>query len=207
LAAESDGMVNEAATALILMDLNHLAWLRARPLDERLAHLDSPIPHFREQVAASGDLPADVAARLDADDDLRIRRTVARRADVPGDVLERLVREHGVSVKGRPMLVEHPNYPKDAFARLATSPDPARRALALQGDLPADLVAAPAAGRRGVRAQSRGGASEPPGRGPGRPARGRRPGCGRGRRSVPGSAAIRDGPPAGGSRRLKDLGR
>lgn len=142
LVVESKEDLNDAAIAVILMNGTEIGWLRALPLQQRLAYLGSPIPCFRRQVAASRDLPPDVVAQLDADEDIEIRRTVARRADVPAAVLERLVLDHGESPKFRPLLVEHPNFPPEAFIRLATNPHPDRRSLALHNaDLPTDIVA------------------------------------------------------------------
>lgn len=123
------------------LDRNFLGWVYDLPLAERLRHLDSPVPAIRRAVARSDGLPADVFARLDADDEPSVRRAAAGRADTPPDVLERLVTEHGDVSHLRPMLVEHPNFPADGFVRLAAHPAPDRRRLALHGtELPVEVV-------------------------------------------------------------------
>ncbi|MFI9818225.1 hypothetical protein [Saccharothrix variisporea] len=91
----------------------------------------------------SADLPADVVRRLHTHEDVQVRRIVARRADTPGEVLERLVGEHGESRKHGPGITRHPNFPPDAFIRLAGNEDPRRRALAANGpDLPTGTLTA-----------------------------------------------------------------
>ncbi|SEG53005.1 Leucine rich repeat variant [Thermomonospora echinospora] len=60
---------------------------------------------------------------------------------MPGEELERLVCEHGEDFSVSPLLVEHPNFPPQAFLRLAESDEPSIRHLALKNDdLPATLV-------------------------------------------------------------------
>lgn len=143
LLAERENMFDDVATALSLLDMDEPSWLPSRPLAERVAHLDSPIPCFRRCAATSADLPADVVRRLHTHEDVQVRRIVAGRADTPGDVLERLVSEHGESPKYRPGETEHPNFPSEAFVRLATAEDSRRRSLAAQGpDLPPDVITA-----------------------------------------------------------------
>jgi hypothetical protein len=138
-----EAVYGEITFALSLLDEDEPSWLPSRPLAERVAHLDSPIPCFRRCAARSADLPADVVRRLHAHEDVRVRHIVAKRADTPGDVLERLVDEHGESLKHRWGHTEHPNFPPDAFIRLVTAENPSRRVLAARGpDLPADVIAA-----------------------------------------------------------------
>lgn len=142
LLAECEAEFGEVMIALTMLDHAQLPWLPARPLAERIAHLDSPIPCFRRCAARSADLPTDVVQRLYTHEDPAVQRIVARRADTPGDVLERLVSEHGESAKDQPDLTEHPNFPPEAFVRLAKAGDPRRRVLAAKGpDLPAEVLA------------------------------------------------------------------
>ncbi|MFI6024701.1 hypothetical protein [Amycolatopsis magusensis] len=139
LRAEREHDFDEVAIALTLLDHDVPSWLPSRPLAERLAHLDSPIPCFRRAAALSADLPADVVRRLHTHEDVQVRRIVAHRPDTPGDVLERLVSEHGEHPKYRPRITEHPNFPPEAFTRLATSDNARLRVLAAEGP---DLIAA-----------------------------------------------------------------
>ena len=146
LVAESDDPFDEAGIALMVTQQDRPSWVYALDLAERIAHLDSPIPCFRLCAAGSADLPAEVVRRLHAHEDVNVRRLVARRRDTPPEVLERLVTEHGEVWHIEPLLVEHPNFPPEAFIRLATAENPHRRAIAVQGpDLPADVAAALAA--------------------------------------------------------------
>ncbi len=143
LLAEREDAFGEVTIALTVLDHDEPSWLPARPLAERIAYLDSPIPCFRRCAARSADLPADVVRRLHTHEDVTVRRIVARRPDTPADVLERLVSEHGESPKERPGHTEHPNFPTEAFAGLAKADDPRRRVLATEDtDLPAELIAA-----------------------------------------------------------------
>ncbi|MER5354287.1 hypothetical protein ABT093_28640 [Kitasatospora sp. NPDC002551] len=112
-------------------------WLRAAPLDERLTYLDCPHPAFRRVLASCPDLPDEAWQRLDDDPDVRVRRIAARRPDAPPEVLERLVRTHGENFHLRPLLVEHPNFPRRALRTLVDEPDPRVRRVALEDpDLP-----------------------------------------------------------------------
>jgi hypothetical protein len=143
LLTEREAAYGEVTFALSLLDEDEPSWLPSRPLAERVTHLDSPIPCFRRCAARSADLPADVVRRLHAHEDVRVRHIVAKRADTPGDVLECLVDEHGENLKHRWGHTEHPNFPPDAFIRLATAENPSRRVLAAGGpDLPADVITA-----------------------------------------------------------------
>jgi hypothetical protein len=127
-------------------DRSQLGWLRALPLPQRLAYLESPHTFFRQALADSPDLPDDAVLRLLADPDPQTRRIAARNHDVPGPILEQLVTEHGEDHSFRPLLIEHPNFPPDAFSRFAKSHDTRLRRLACQHPgLPADLVAVIAA--------------------------------------------------------------
>ena len=107
-------------------------WMRAAPLDERLSYLDSPHTIFRRVLAGSRDLPEEAWLRLDNDPELSVRRTAARRPDAPPDVLERLVRAHGEVFHQRPLLVEHPNFPRHALRTFVDEPTPNVRYVALQ---------------------------------------------------------------------------
>ncbi|MGW1013209.1 hypothetical protein ACWD4X_24615 [Streptomyces termitum] len=107
-------------------------WLCDVPLDERLAYLDCPHTVFRRVLASCPDLPAEAWRRLDDDPDLTVRRTAARRPDAPPEVLERLVRAHGDVRHVRPLLVEHPNFPRAALRTFTDAPDPRVRFLALE---------------------------------------------------------------------------
>jgi hypothetical protein len=136
--------------------LEQLSWLPARLLSERLAHLDSPIRCFRRCAARSADLPTEVVRRLHAHEDVEVRRIVARRADTPGEVLERLVSEHGESSKDPAGHMKHPNFPPEAFVRLAKADDPRRRVLAAEGpDVIATLARDTAAFVRAAAARHR----------------------------------------------------
>ncbi|MEU5892245.1 hypothetical protein ABZ835_36230 [Streptomyces sp. NPDC047461] len=107
-------------------------WMRAAPLDERLSYLDSPHTIFRRVLAGSRDLPEEAWLRLDNDPELSVRRTAARRPDAPPDVLERLVRAHGDVFHHRPLLVEHPNFPRHTLRTFVDEPIPNVRYVALQ---------------------------------------------------------------------------
>ncbi len=116
-------------------------WLLDLPLDERLAYLDCPHPVFRTVLADSRDLPEDAWKRLDKDPDLGVRRTAAQRPDTPAEVLETLVRDGGELFHQRPLLVEHPNFPRDRLRAFADDPDPRIQRVALEDpDLPADVL-------------------------------------------------------------------
>ncbi|MGC7094034.1 hypothetical protein ACPZ19_05175 [Amycolatopsis lurida] len=143
LLAERENDFGDVDIALTLLDHDEPSWLPSRPLSERISHLESSIPCFRRCAARSADLPTDVVRRLHAHEDVQVRRIVAARADTPGDVLERLVSEHGEHPKFRPRITEHPNFPPEAFTRLATNDDARRRVLAAAGaDLPTEVITA-----------------------------------------------------------------
>ncbi|WP_425246208.1 hypothetical protein [Streptomyces sp. NEAU-NA10] len=107
-------------------------WLREAPLDERMAYLDCPYPIFRRVLASCRDLPEEAWRRLDDDPDIAVRRAAARRPDAPPEVLERLVRAHGDVFHVRPLLVEHPNFPRHALRTFVDEPSPHVRYVALQ---------------------------------------------------------------------------
>ncbi|GAA2155508.1 hypothetical protein GCM10009760_55510 [Kitasatospora kazusensis] len=107
-------------------------WLRAAPLTERLKHLQSPHTAFRRIVATGRDLPDRSWRLLDEDPDVTVRRTAARRPDTPPQTLLRLLRDHGENPKVRPLLVEHPNFPRQELRGLAHDPNPQTRAHALE---------------------------------------------------------------------------
>ena len=114
-----------------------LRWLRAAPLAERLTYLESPLPFLRLEVARGADLPPAAVERLLQDEDSGVRRVAARHDDVPGAALEALVGEYPAFRS----LLDHPRFPRDAFARFAGSPVAAVRVIACHdSDLPADLV-------------------------------------------------------------------
>ncbi|MEU6374999.1 hypothetical protein [Streptomyces sp. NPDC046909] len=116
-------------------------WLRDAPLDERMTHLDSPYPVFRRVLAGCRDLPEEAWRRLDADPDLLVRRTAARRPDTPPEILEQLVRAHGDAFHIRPLLVDHPNFPRHALRTFADEPSPHVRFVALQDpELPVPVL-------------------------------------------------------------------
>ncbi|MFG2947149.1 hypothetical protein [Streptomyces adustus] len=136
-------------------------WLREAPLDERIAYLDSPFTAFRHVLATCRDLPEEAWRRLDADPELRVRRAAARRPDTPPEVLERLVRADGDVFHVRPLLVDHPNFPRHALRTFVDEPSPDVRYVALQDpDLPVASLqrlaeAAEASLRRGVARHSK----------------------------------------------------
>ncbi|MFF1292801.1 MULTISPECIES: hypothetical protein [unclassified Streptomyces] len=107
-------------------------WMREAPLDERLSYLDCPHAIFRRVLARSRDLPEEAWRRLDNEPDVAVRRAAARRPDAPPDVLERLVRAHGEVLHQRPLLVEHPNFPRHTLRTFVDEPTPNVRYLALQ---------------------------------------------------------------------------
>ncbi|NNN29865.1 hypothetical protein HLK59_05725 [Streptomyces sp. S3(2020)] len=113
------------------------AWMYDAPLDERLSYLDGPHAIFRRVLARSRDLPEEAWRRLDDDPDLAVRRAAARRPDTPPEVLERLVRAHGDVHHHRPLLVEHPNFPRHTLRTFVDEPASNVRSLALKDpDLP-----------------------------------------------------------------------
>ncbi|ANN21833.1 hypothetical protein SD37_17030 [Amycolatopsis orientalis] len=142
LCSAAEGPWSAESFALTVLNASAVPWVSLLPLAERLSYLDSPIHCFRAEVAASPDLPPEVVAALHDDKDVGIRRLVAHRPDTPGDVLERLVAQHGEHPKHRPLIVDHPNFPPEAFIRFATHSDPRRRSIALKGpDLPLEILA------------------------------------------------------------------
>jgi hypothetical protein len=116
-------------------------WLLELPVTDRLAYLDCPHTVFRGILATSRDLPEDAWKRLDDDADLGVRRAAAGRPDTPADVLERLVRDGGELFHLRPLLIEHPNFPRDRLAAFADDPDPRIQRVALEDpDLAAEIL-------------------------------------------------------------------
>ncbi|MFD4867358.1 hypothetical protein [Streptomyces sp. NPDC058412] len=116
-------------------------WLRDAPLAERLTYLQCPHVVFRREVAASRDLPDHAWRQLDDDPDVSVRRAAAHRPDTPPHVLLRLLHAHGDLSHIRPMLVDHPNFPRHELRGFVEKQDPRVRILALK-DLelpPADL--------------------------------------------------------------------
>lgn len=107
-------------------------WLREVPLAERLSYLGCPHAAFRRVLAAGHDLPEEAWRRLDEDPDVSVRQAAARRPDTPPQVLVRLLREHGEVFHIRPLLVDHPNFTREALRAFAGEPDPRVRVLALE---------------------------------------------------------------------------
>ncbi|CAL9657602.1 hypothetical protein [Streptomyces sp. Tu 3180] len=107
-------------------------WLREAPLEERMTYLDCRHAVFRRVLASCRDLPEEAWRRLDDDPDLTVRRTAARRPDAPPEVLERLVRAHGDVFHIRPLLVEHPRFPRHTLRTLVDEPSPWVRYVALR---------------------------------------------------------------------------
>ncbi|MFF4392674.1 hypothetical protein ACFY0G_38945 [Streptomyces sp. NPDC001552] len=117
------------------------SWLRDAPLAERLTYLQCPHVVFRREVAASRDLPDHAWRQLDEDPDVSVRRAAAHRPDTPPQVLLQLLRAHGDFSHIRPMLVDHPNFPRHELRGFVEEQGPRVRILALK-DLelpPADL--------------------------------------------------------------------
>jgi hypothetical protein len=131
-------------------------WLREAPLDERMTYLDCQYTTFRCVLASCHDLPEEAWRRLDNDPELAVRRAAARRPDTPPEVLEGLVRAHGDVLHIRPLLVDHPNFPRDVLRTFVDEPSPDVRYLALQDpelpvrDLQRLAAAAESFLRRGV---------------------------------------------------------
>ncbi|MES9605867.1 hypothetical protein [Actinomadura sp. NPDC000929] len=107
-------------------------WLREAPLDERMTYLDCQHTTFRRVLASCHDLPEEAWRRLDNDPELAVRRAAARRPGTPPEVLERLVRAHGDVLHIRPLLVDHPNFPREVLRTFVDEPSPDVRYLALQ---------------------------------------------------------------------------
>lgn len=108
------------------------SWLREAPLAERLTYLDCPHTVFRRVLATGRDLPDQAWQRLDDDPDVSVRRAAAHRPDTPPKVLVRLLRAHGEAFHIRPLLVNHPNFPRQALRGFVDEPDPRVRVLALE---------------------------------------------------------------------------
>jgi hypothetical protein len=153
--AERDDGSTEAWVALS-WHFPEPGWLREEPRSVRLTYLDCPIVAFRRVLAGCTDLPPEAWQRLDDDPVVAVRRIAARRPDTPPEVLERLVRDHGDDYDVRPLLVEHPRFPRDRLRTFVDDPNPHARYAALQDRaLPLDalrqLAAAPEPWlRRGV---------------------------------------------------------
>ncbi|MGC0373818.1 hypothetical protein [Streptomyces sp. SAI-229] len=107
-------------------------WLREAPLDERMSYLDCRHTTFRRVLASCRDLPEEAWRQLDDDPELVVRRAAARRPNTPPEVLEGLVRVHGDVLHIRPLLVDHPNFPRDALRTFVDEPSPNVRYLALE---------------------------------------------------------------------------
>jgi hypothetical protein len=107
-------------------------WLREAPLDERMTYLDCPHAIFRRVLTFCHDLPEEAWRRLDNDPELMVRRAAARRPDAPPEVLERLIRAHGDVFHIRPLLVDHPNFPRHTLRAFVDEPSPNVRYVALQ---------------------------------------------------------------------------
>jgi hypothetical protein len=105
-------------------------WLRDAPLAERLGYLDCPHAVFRRVVASTRDLPEHAWRQLDDDPDVSVRRAAARRPDTPPQILVRLLREHGEVFHITPLLMDHPNFPREALQGFVDVPDRQIRSLA-----------------------------------------------------------------------------
>lgn len=131
-------------------------WLREAPLNERMTYLDCRYTTFRRVLASCHDLPEEAWRRLDNDPELAVRRAAARRPDTPPEVLEGLVRAHGDVFHIRPLLVDHPNFPRPMVRTFVDEPSPNVRYVALQDpelpvpDLQQLAAAAESFLRRGV---------------------------------------------------------
>ncbi|MFI1188813.1 hypothetical protein [Streptomyces californicus] len=100
-------------------------------------HVDAetrePLYALVEAARADGSVEAEVALpeeawrRLDDDPEL-----VVRRPNTPPEVLEGLVRAHGDALHTRPLLVDHPNFPRDVLRTFVDEPSPNVRYLALE---------------------------------------------------------------------------
>ncbi|SNX66242.1 hypothetical protein SAMN06272735_8090 [Streptomyces sp. TLI_55] len=116
-------------------------WLRDAPLAERLSYLDCPHAVMRRVLADGRDLPDEAWQRLDDDPDVSVRRAAARRPGTPPQVLVRLLRAHGDVLHIRPLLVDHPNFPRQALRGFADEPDPRVRVFALEDpELPVSVL-------------------------------------------------------------------
>ncbi|MET9954395.1 hypothetical protein ABZ135_23015 [Streptomyces sp. NPDC006339] len=97
-----------------------------------MSYLDCRHTTFRRVLASCHDLPEEAWRRLDNDPELVVRRAAARRPNTPPEVLEGLVRTHGDVSHVRPLLVDHPNFPRDALRTFVDESSPNVRYLALQ---------------------------------------------------------------------------
>lgn len=152
-AERADGSI-EAEVALS-WSFAEPGWLREAPLDEQLTYLDCRHTVFRRVLASCRGLPDEAWRRLDNDPELTVRRAAARRPDTPPEVLEALVRAHGDVFHIRPLLVDHPRFPRHTLRTFVDEPNPNVRYLALQDpELPVPalqrLAAAEAFLRSGV---------------------------------------------------------
>ncbi|WP_329276222.1 variant leucine-rich repeat-containing protein [Streptomyces sp. NBC_01451] len=129
-AEQADGSI-EADVALN-WNFAEPEWLYEAPLNERMTYLDCRYTIFRRVLASCHDLPAEAWHRLDNDPELAVRRAAARRPGTPSDVLERLVRSDGDVLHIRPLLVDHPNFPRHTLRTFVDEPSPNVRYLALQ---------------------------------------------------------------------------
>ncbi|MEU9181818.1 hypothetical protein AB0C90_34290 [Streptomyces sp. NPDC048550] len=129
--AEDQAGSDEAALALHWSH-HSPSWLRDTPLAERLTYLQCPHAVFRRELAAGRDLPDEAWAQLDDDPDVSVRRAAAHRPNTPPRVLLRLLRAHGEVSHVRPLLVDHPNFPRQALRGFVDEPDPRVRVLALK---------------------------------------------------------------------------
>ncbi|MFJ8962141.1 hypothetical protein ACIRG5_22405 [Lentzea sp. NPDC102401] len=139
LDVDGDGSRFDWTVALGELRMLRLEWVRADPLP----HVDSPYPCLRASAASSPrPLPAEVVARLLADEEYEVRLAMAQRAPELVDVrtAERVDREFGPGKTRyspwRPADVL--TFPVEVLRRFATDPDPRMRCLAPRDpDLPA----------------------------------------------------------------------
>ncbi|MFJ4467675.1 hypothetical protein ACIP2X_09415 [Streptomyces sp. NPDC089424] len=129
-AERADGSI--AAEVALTWNFTEPGWLREAPLEERMTYLDCPHALFRRVLASCQDLPEEAWHRLDNDPEVAVRRSAARRPDTPPEVLERLVRAHGELFHVRPLLVDHPNFPRHTLRTFVDEGSANVRYVALQ---------------------------------------------------------------------------
>lgn len=129
-AEQADGSI--AADVALNWNFAEPDWLREAPLNERMTYLDCPYAIFRRVLASCHDLPEEAWQRLDNDLELVVRRAAARRPGTPPHVLERLVRADGDVFHTRPLLVDHPNFPRHTLRTFVDEGNPNVRYVALQ---------------------------------------------------------------------------
>ncbi|MCF2529045.1 hypothetical protein [Yinghuangia soli] len=121
-----------------------LAWLARSPVADRVAALDSPLDFLRCGVAMNtADLPPGAFARVLHDRAPEVQRVAALYAEsIRPEELERIVAAHGDMdlAKFTEGIQTRPDFPADAYPRLAASENEMVRARAAGRDLPAALL-------------------------------------------------------------------